>query len=186
MTDQQIIQGILNKNKPVFDYLYQKYGPKVLGYVIKNSGNVEDGKEVLNQTLVKIWENVRDGKYESHGKFQGYFMTVAIFTWHEALRRRKKRSIFQFLKENHQDIEDTRTQDLEEKEAQEEQFNRLQKVLKILDAPSRELIQLYYTQKVPIKEIAKQKGIAPKTMAKRLFDCRKKIKKLLVKELELL
>lgn len=178
MKDLEIIKGIKAKDNRVFNYLYQKYGPVLTAYVLKNNGTKEDGIELLQVTILKIWNIVTEGKYKEQGKFGGFLFTVASNTWKQELNKRKKAGT-QALGKMELLLKDEGSEDLEWKIAKHSKLDSIYQGINELDDTCQELINLFHLQKVSLLEIAEQKNYPYNNLKKRIFNCRKKLKRLL-------
>lgn len=90
MTDEQMYEGFKIGDNTALTYIYQVLGSKVLGIAITNSGSEDDGYDLLQATMVVIWQQLENGRYEHKGKFRQYFFGVAYKLWLNELRKRKK------------------------------------------------------------------------------------------------
>jgi len=177
MTEPELLAGIQRKDNQAFSYMYQHFAPKILGYVLKNSGNEADANEVIQETLLKVWQKVQDGKYESQGKLKSYVVSVGVNTWLETLRNRKRKPTDQLANKEWQ-LADEGEVDLHQKIEKYKSLDALYVGLSKLGEPCKTLIQLFHFEEVPLKEIAIQQQIEYGSLRKRIFDCRKKLKKL--------
>lgn len=177
LTDQQILKGIAAKDTKVFDYIYQKYGPMVVAYVLKNSGTKTEGMEVLQISMLKVWDKIKNRQYEDRGMFGQFLYTIAANTWKEELRRKRRKPI-QELGKIEELLEDQGDNDLYQKVVRNESMDAIYRALDQLEDLCRDIIELYHLQEVPLKEIAKMKNYDYNNLRKRIFNCRKKLKKL--------
>lgn len=177
MKDQQIIEGILNKDNSTYNYIYQKFGPMITAYAIKNSGSAEDGMELVQVTILKIWDIIQNGKYEDRGKFGQFVYTVAANTWKLELRKRKK-SPTQALGESEKFISDKGEDELYWKVTKDSKIDAIYQGINQLDETCQELINLFHLEKVSLLEISEQKNYPYNNLKKRIFNCRKKLKRI--------
>ena len=174
LTDEQIVQGLKDNNEKVVTYLYQIFGPKVLGIVAKNSGSEDDGYDVLQETITKVWHNVREGRYESKGRFRQYFFTVAYNIWLYELRKGGR------LPTNPIDGTDGAMQisggvgEYVEDPVKIAFAMALEKI----ESGCQDMLKRFHLDKIPSKQIAEENKISDGTMRKRLYDCRERLKKL--------
>ena len=177
MTEAELLAGIQRKDSQAFSYMYQHFAPKILGYVLKNSGSQADAQEVIQESLLKVWQKVQDGKYESQGKLKSYVVTVGVNTWLETLRNRKRKPTDR-LEDKEWQLADEGAIDLHQKVEKYKSLDALYVALSQLGEPCKSLIQLFHFEEMPLKEIAKQQQVEYGSLRKRIFDCRKKLKKL--------
>ncbi|MBK8566726.1 MAG: sigma-70 family RNA polymerase sigma factor [Saprospiraceae bacterium] len=177
LTDQQIIEGLNKEDPKIYKYLYLFFGPKVIGYALKNSGSRDDGEELLQTTLLKVWKNVTDGKYKESGKFNHYFFSVAANSWHHVLRSRKRQKV-EPLSERELFLPDLSEDDIMLTIVREKRFTALYQAFEKVGELCRTVMELFYLQNTPLKEIAEQQQVEYGTLRKRIFDCRNKLKRL--------
>lgn len=178
MKDTEIVEGIKTKDNRIFNYLYQKYGPVLTAYVLKNNGTKEDGIELLQVTILKIWNIIVEGKYKDQGKFGGFLFTVAANTWKQELNKRKRAGT-QALGKMELLLKDEGDEDLQWKIARHSKLDRIYQGIDELDDTCQELINLFHLQKVSLLEIAELKSYPYNNLKKRIFNCRKKLKRIL-------
>jgi len=177
LKDQQIVEGILNKDNRTYSYIYEKYGPMIMAYAMKNSGSSEDGIELVQVTILKIWNIIQNGKYESRGKFGQFVYTVAANTWKLELRSRK-RTPTQALGESENFISDKGEEELYWKVTKDAKLDAIYQGINQLDDTCQELINLFHLEKVSLMEISEQKNYPYNNLKKRIFSCRKKLKRI--------
>ena len=176
MTDTAIIEGLAKGDAPVFDFLYRKYGPALLGYVLNNSGTQADAEELIHTTLLKIWENINKGSYQPTSRFEAYFFTIATNLWIDELRRRKRQQTETL--DNWQ-IPDDNDADLHLKKATDRRLTALFAVLESwTDTVCKALIEAFHLDNTSLLDIATQQGWDYNNTRKRIFDCRKKLARL--------
>lgn len=183
LTDQQVIRGIINEDTRIYKYLYQKYGPIVLAHVMKNSGSKEDGKEILQMTVLRVWDKISAGQYQDQGKLGQYFYMISANTWKEELRRRRRKPT-QTLGKTEEYVADEGDTDLFRKMVKSKSMDAIYRAIDRLGELCQEIIELYHLQEVPLKEIAVQKNYDYNNLRKRIFNCRKKLRKLAEEELK--
>lgn len=176
-TDQQVVEGLKKEDPKVYKYLYISFGPKVIGYAMKNSGSRDDGEELFQTTLLKVWKNVTDGKYLETGKFNRYFFSVAANSWYHVLRSRKRQKL-EPLSEREMFLPDFSEDDSMAVIVREKRFAALYSAFEKIGELCRTLMELFYLHDIPLKEIAEQQQVEYGTLRKRIFDCRNKLKRL--------
>jgi RNA polymerase sigma factor (sigma-70 family) len=176
MTDLDITEGLAKGDANVFDFLHRKYGPALLGYVLKNNGTQADAEELIHTTLLKIWENINKGSYQMTSRFEAYFFTIATNLWIDELRRRKRQRTDTL--DNWQ-IPDDNDADLSLKKATDRRLTALFTVLESwTDTVCKALIEAFHLDNTSLLDIATQYEWDYNNTRKRIFDCRKKLARL--------
>ena len=182
ITDEQIVQGLKNGNEAVLSYLYKEYGPKVLGIVIQNSGNEEDGYDLLQATILKVWQNVKEGKYNEQGRFRQYFFGVAYKDWLYELRTRKNKKTTSIDDDdNHWQIADDNDDGIFQAIVKENSLIALHEALKAIGASCKDILTRFHLDKLSSKQIAEEMNSTDGYIRKRLFDCRQNLKTMAAK-----
>ncbi len=177
LTDQQITAGLIAEDPLVFRHLYQNFGPKIMGYVLKNSGSQEEAHELLQTTTLKVWQNVVAGQYQANGKFKQYYFAVAVNTWRHTLRSKKRGRLVALTDEEFR-MADPASDEMLQAIVKEKRYVAIFNALETIGNTCKELITLFYIQETPLKDIAETQQIEYGTVRKRIFDCRNKLKKL--------
>lgn len=177
MKDQQIIKGILDKDDQVYTYIYEKYGAMITAYVLKNNGSMADGIELVQVTILTIWDIIKNNKYEDRGKFGQFVYTVAANKWKMELRKRK-RTPTQALGKSENYISDSGEDQLYWKITQDAKLDAIYTGINQLDEVCQELINLFHLEKVSLLEISEIKNYPYNNLKKRIFSCRKKLKRI--------
>jgi RNA polymerase sigma factor (sigma-70 family) len=180
LTDKEIVEGLRNSNEAVLTYMYQAFAPKVLGIVIKNSGNEEDGQDLFQAVLLKVWKNIRDGKYQEQGKFRQYFFSVAYKDWLYELRIRKnKRTLSIDNDASHFQLVDDSEENLFYAIIKDHSLTALHEALIKVGDGCGSLLRRFHLDEIPTKEIAEEQNTSDGYIRKRLAECRQRLKNIL-------
>lgn len=74
MTDEQLIYGVLHKNKRAVYYFYKKYTPFLKSLIGRKIRKPEDGEEILQDTLYAFLESLRD--YTGRASLRTYIYSI--------------------------------------------------------------------------------------------------------------
>lgn len=176
-TTTQIKDGLLDNNPEVFRYLYRTYGGMITGYVKKNSGSDNDAREMVQTVILELWQVFRDNRYQEEGKLDRFIYMLTSNTWRDELRRRKVRRTDE-LDVSRVSITDDHDISVAAAIAKDRQIEAIHHCLQHLDAPCDDIIRLFHLEEVPLLDIARQMNYDYNNLRKRIFDCRKKLKKL--------
>lgn len=176
-TSEAIITGLKAKNQQVLLHLYKSYGGMVAGHVRKNNGSDEDAQEMIQVTMLELWIAVQEGRYQEQGKLDQYIYQLAANSWREELRRRRNRPQTA-LDDAQLQIEDESETNLAQAIVKDRYLQAVHEGIGQLGEPCQEIIQLYHLQKVSLQDVAEQLQYDYDNLRKRIFDCRKKLKKI--------
>lgn len=177
-SDEELIRGIINRDAGVFNYVYSYFGSRILAYVLKNSGTQVEGEETVQTALLRVWKKLSSGEYQDHGKFDRYFFSVGVNVWRERLKEKKRNKITS-LGEQEERLQDEKENTIEQKRDREAAIVSMYEALQVIGSPCEELLDLHYLQEKPLKDIAAEQGIVYNNLRKRIFDCRKKLRKII-------
>jgi RNA polymerase sigma factor (sigma-70 family) len=176
-TTAQIKGGLLRNDPDVFRYLYRSYGSIVVGYVRKNSGSDQDAREMVQTVMLELWSAVREQRYQEEGKLDRYIYMLTANTWRDELRRRKVRRTDE-LDPARMTVADDSDLSVAAAVAKDERIEAIHHCLQRLESPCDDIIRLYHLEEVKLQDVAEQMNYDYNNLRKRIFDCRKKLKKL--------
>ena len=87
--DQRYIQALLTNDHAVLKEIYKKFSGKVVSYVNRNNGDQEDARDVIQETLVTIYQQARDKKLVLTCPFDAYFFLLCKRRWLNKLKAKK-------------------------------------------------------------------------------------------------
>lgn len=172
---EEIVKGVKNKKATIFKFLAEHYGPMIIGHVRKNSGQEEDGREVIQITFVRFWLAIKKGRYKETGKLDQYIFQLAANIWREELKRKKRRPT-DTLEERIFNITDNSKEELARAIVKDKKLNAIELALKDTGDPCRKIITWFHLEQISLLEIAERLSYDYNSLRKRIFDCRKKLK----------
>lgn len=182
LSDQEVLDGLIAKKSEAFDYLYQKFSKMIIGHVKKNSGSDDDAEEVVQITFVKFWTVVKEERYIHQGKMGQYLFQLAANSWKEELRRRRNHPT-QALEVHRVDHSDDSADIITEKILKEKELDCLHTCIGNLGEECQRIIRLYHLKSVRLKALAVQLDYNYNNLRKKIFDCRNKLKKMMMQQL---
>lgn len=155
----------------------------VAAYIRKNSGSEEDVRDMIQIVIIEFWNAVREGRYEEQGKMDQYIYRLAYQNWQYELRRRRNRPQ-NALDDSLLQVADTGAEYLTAALTKDHRLNVIHQALEQMESPCKEIIQLYHLKEVNLQEVALQMNYDYNNLRKRIFDCRKKLKRLAEENLQ--
>jgi RNA polymerase sigma factor (sigma-70 family) len=174
--DARLLDGIRSGDEEALVTLYRRAEPQVRALVMRNSGTLQDGQEILQEALVILWERVRAGRYEHAARCETFLFATARNLWLRRLARRRREV---------PDLPDGDTvaaadPDPLESMIEDEQTRMIGNALMRLGEPCRTLLLLFYWEEVPMEEIARRLGFANAATAKsKKYQCKKTLQALM-------
>ncbi len=169
------MNGLLNgkqSENAILQQVYLQNRSVVLDFVKKNSGSLEEAKDVFQETMMAFYENVKQQKFKGESAISSYVYSIARFIWLNKLKRKDtgQRII------SEQKVEETEPGFLpillkKEKEQQVLQlFNQL-------GSDCRKVLVLNIYQQCSMKEVAEAMQYENEQIARnKKYKCLKKLK----------
>jgi len=91
--DQKYIEGLLNNNSFIIQAIYDKFVPKVVNYIKQNSGDADQAQDVIQETIVTIYNQAKEKGLELTCPFDAYFFLLCKRKWLNALKKNKNKEV---------------------------------------------------------------------------------------------
>lgn len=174
-TDSEVILGILNNSESVLKRLYIAYFPMVLQLIINNNGDADDAKDIYQETIIILYNKIKNGDFELSSKLKTYIYSVSRRLWLKRLTQLNRYG------GDIKDFEEFLTVDDEAERNNERdiQFNKMGEALNQLGEPCRTIIEDFYIKNRSMKEICEDFGYTNADNAKtQKYKCLQRLKKL--------
>ncbi|MGV8879846.1 MAG: RNA polymerase sigma factor [Sphingobacteriaceae bacterium] len=174
-TDNEAILGILNNSEKTLQYIYKANFPMVLQLVINNSGDEHDAKDIYQEAIIILYNNVKSGSFELRSKLKTYIYSICRRLWLKRLSQLSKYggNVRDF--EDHIFVDD----DISEHEGREKEFTKMEKVLDTLGEPCKTIIEDFYMHSKSMQDISEKFGYTNTDNAKnQKYKCLQRLKKL--------
>lgn len=166
------IQRILEGDIEVFSLLVSKYQNLVFTICSRVFDNREEAEDIAQESFIKCFQSLKQFKGES--KFSSWLYTITYNTCLNHLKYKKRQTSVEDIA-NIADHEIIEQDQIFAKLEQKEQTNLIQKALSKLELDEQMIIQLYYYEELPIKEISSILSLKIENIKIKLFRSRKKL-----------
>lgn len=177
MIAQELLTAIKSNNQQVIRKLYLENFRRTELFVLKNSGDSEDAKDIYQEAFISTWRNIQMDKFspKSEGSLASYIFQIARNKWIDHLRSKgfKKMEIL-----GNQDVPD----ELVGYESDEDTVDYIQlvkKKLQDLGKNCQELLIGFYFKKKSLKLIAEEMEWTEATAKNNKYRCMERLKKLI-------
>lgn len=172
MRTDHCVKSILSENKKTrakaLEYLYQNSFPKVKAYILSNNGTTSESKDIFQDTIAVVYENLLSGKFRGDSAITSYVYSVGRNLWLQELRKKK---ILTTKLENDQ---------LTEIKGSEVNNSLIHQVLNYLDIGCRSLLVSFYFYERTMKEVAAEFELSSVQVAKtKKLRCMKKLRSII-------
>lgn len=87
MTDEQLLQGCIEKNLNAQKHLYELYARKMMGVCIRYVNDPDDAQDLLQEGFIKVFEKI--SSFKGTGSLEGWIKKIMVNTALDNLRRNK-------------------------------------------------------------------------------------------------
>lgn len=175
--EQDLIERIQANDDTVLGEVFIRYEKMVSGYIKTHGGNNADAEDVLQESIIVLWQNVCSGSFRLSSKLGTYLMGVAKNKWREELRKRRNFSSV----EKGSDLSNDDAGSLELILAQEK-TNLIHQALNVITPLCKQLLLLFYFEQRNLNDIAEILKFANADVAKsKKYQCKKALEKELQK-----
>jgi len=154
-----------------FDKLFAYYSKRLYYFALSYLKSKEDAEGVVQEVFLRIWRNRKQLKPEL--SFQSYLFKIAYHRILEHFRQNGTR-----LSLRHNLIEETIhfSEDSSRRLNYQMLLDKVEAVIKDLPPRQQEILIMRKKEAIPVKEIASQLGLSPKTVENHLTAALKKVK----------
>jgi RNA polymerase sigma factor (sigma-70 family) len=90
ISDITIIEGVRNQDDKILNWLYDNYFVTVRNHVLNNSGSDEDVSDVFQDTIIVLYSQITEDRFNLTTDLKGYFFGIARNVWSAHLRKKQK------------------------------------------------------------------------------------------------
>jgi RNA polymerase sigma factor (sigma-70 family) len=175
-SDAQLLQGLRQGNDAIIARLYKKYYVMVLKMVLANNGSEDEARDVYQDTMIVLHENVSRREFTLTCALQTYIYSVARRLWLKQLKRAGRFTLIR--EEEDRDVADA-GQIVEEFLEKESEIAKMHSSLGKLGEPCATLISDFYVNGLSMEQIAEKFGYTNADNAKnQKYKCLQRLKRL--------
>lgn len=91
--DQKYIDGLAENNTFIIQAIYDKFAPKVINYIKQNSGDAYDAQDVIQETIITIYNQAKQKKLQLTCPFEAYFFLLCKRKWFNQLKKSSRKEV---------------------------------------------------------------------------------------------
>jgi RNA polymerase sigma factor (sigma-70 family) len=160
--DQYYIEAIKKNDHKTIRSIYKQFSGKVVRHVCKNSGTREDALDIIQETLITVFQQANDENLTLTCPFEAYFFLLCKRKWLNKLKQKKgvtmDDSVLSIADDTLEHVKETELYD-EKNRLFDEKFNEL-------GEKCRELLTLSI-QLQDMEAVARQLGVSYAYVRKR-------------------
>src|SRR5690606_37459410 len=85
--DQKYIDALVNNDHKLIEELYKKFAPKIISYVRKNSGDESAARDIIQETLITLYDQAKTKGLQLTCPFDAYFFLICKRKWLNAIKK---------------------------------------------------------------------------------------------------
>jgi len=155
--------------------LYKTNFAKVKRYVLKNSGDEQQAKDVYQEAFLAMWRNIKNNQFsaESETAINGYLFQIAKYKWLDHVRSVKYKNTTFINRDIEYDEPEIEIEDLKN-----QKIKIIMECIGNLGERCQILLKLFYFERKNYKEIAKILSIDEAYARTAKYRCQEQIKKM--------
>ncbi|HPR32103.1 MAG TPA: sigma-70 family RNA polymerase sigma factor [Prolixibacteraceae bacterium] len=164
-SSEELLKGILGNNGIIIRYIYKSFFHKIRSYIIRNSGNYDEARDIFQEAIIVIFRKLKDEGLVLHNcSFETYLFSVCRLLWLKQLEKRKK-SVLNIEDTNHYS-ETVFDEGMDELIQKNERYRLFQDHFQQLGKECQQILQLFF-EKHSFKQITEIMGLASENYTKK-------------------
>ncbi len=154
-------------------YIYEQHYEVIANFILKNSGSDQDAEDTFQDTMVTFYKQVQFGELQLNCSIRTYLYAICRNLWLKQLQKRKRSP--QLVGEWEENI----ALETPDSGIDEEQKAVLASLLDEMGEGCRNLLVLYFYERMRMRDIAERMNLANEGVVKnKKLRCMKKLQKL--------
>lgn len=176
MSDEQLMQDILRKNRAAFEQLYDRYVRLVYSYALKSTRNEQAARDIVQLVFARLWTTEK-GYNAEKGRFVSWLLTVTRNITIDFIRRERKHDASVFIDAQQWETIPDPHDDPEAIVSRRLLKENIERAYAHLSESQIELIEQVYWQGYTLGQIAEMKQEPLGTIKSRLHQTLKRLRR---------
>ena len=175
-TDEDLLRAIQRNDRKALNHLYDAHFETVKFFVLRNSGDEDDARDVFQEGVIALWTNIRDGSYElrDDAKLSTYLVKICKYRWYEHL----KSAGFQKTSKLEPEFNRVEERTFFDRLIREEEIDYMQGLFNRLGKQCRRILRMFYYEDKSMEVIAEAFSIQENSAKNQKYRCMKRLKEL--------
>ncbi len=154
--DQLYINGLANNDSAIINSIYKKFVPKVIHYIKTNSGNEDQAQDVIQETLILLFNQSKANKLHLTCPFDAYFFLLCKRRWINELKKSSNKGVT--ISDDYTSINESEEQMVTQTEIFDEKQQLFDSMFQKLGDKCKEILTLSFTIKT-MEEVAEKLNV---------------------------
>jgi RNA polymerase sigma factor (sigma-70 family) len=174
--DAKLLEMMKQGEEEALTVIYRQNRKAIISFVMRNSGASDDAEDVLQESVIILWERVRSGRFEQNAKLGTFLFAVAKNVWSRKRMKKFREPASDFENDQFDSAEPSQLEEMIDSERSKEVAGAMER----LGEPCRTLLTLYYWEEHSQEEIAAEMGFAnAATVKSKKYTCKKMLEKIM-------
>lgn len=173
--DQKYIDGLVQNNAFIIQAIYDKFAPKVVNYIKQNSGDASRAQDVIQETIITIYNQANEKGLQLTCPFDAYFFLLCKRKWLNQLKKTGNKEVT--INEEVLSKDDDAQELAFETSLFEQQHNLFTEMFQKLGKACKDLLKTSFKIK-SMEEVAKSLGVSYAYARKKKSLCIGKLTKM--------
>jgi len=170
IADNELINEFISGNQQAIETLIKRHKRKVFTYILMVVRNREVAEDIFQETFIKVFKSISEGKYTDDGKFIAWVMRIAHNLIIDNVRREKRLKTissddYEYDIFNHKKYSE---QYKEQSVIKEEVETDLKRIMNELPDVQKQVVIMRHFMDMSFKEIAEETGVSINTALGRM------------------
>lgn len=169
LSDRELVKGYVQGNSNYFEELLFRHKDKIYAFIVSKVRSLDLAEDLFHDTLIKVINSLKKGKYNEEGKFISWVMRIAHNLIIDHFRKISKQKN---IKPNNDfdifDIIENGEISQEQKVIQKQIHRDLNKLIDKLPNDQKEVVKLRYFEDMSFKKISDLTGVSINTSLGRM------------------
>ncbi|MEM8523297.1 MAG: sigma-70 family RNA polymerase sigma factor [Bacteroidota bacterium] len=170
------INGIVENDFAILQQMYKESLPEVVKYVKRNSGTLDDAKDIFQEGILVIFKKAKEGNLTLTTSFHNFLFLVCKRIWLKKLTKKGKKEV-PFEEEWEFSFEDT----LEEEFLQHKKWKLFHQKFQQLAEECQKVLKMWFN-KQSSKTIAQEMGYTEDYAKRKKYKCKAGLTELIKKD----
>lgn len=169
-TDDQLVRAFVSGDNTAFDNLLYRYQDRVLSYILRLVKDEDVANDLFQETFVKAIMTIKQGRYQSDGKFGAWITRIAHNHIIDHFRQEKALAT---ISADNEDIDVLNRKELSEGTIEDmliynQTLSDVRRLVEMLPKEQRQVLMMRYYDNMSFKEIAELTGVSINTALGRM------------------
>jgi len=170
---ERLRQGDRNAIEKVYRWAY----PQCCNWIVRNSGTVEDARDLFQEALMVLVRKTRDPDFQLTAHVKTYLFSIMRNLWLKRLRQKGRNPVDLKIDDEGSHLQLVSEDEIEEKKELESKHEHIAAAIEETKEDCKKILIAFYFQRTPLKVIAEMMDYSAsfaKVKKKRCMDALKK------------